>query len=75
LSPRTASIGALTAESLLVDTTVVPAKAGIQLVDTTVVPAKAGIHFDLDGRNMDSRFRGNDDKKCPASFRGNDDKK
>jgi hypothetical protein len=27
-----------------------------------VIPAKAGIHFDLDGRNMDSRFRGNDDR-------------
>jgi hypothetical protein len=25
-----------------------------------VVPAKAGIHFDFDGCNMDSRFRGND---------------
>jgi hypothetical protein len=27
-----------------------------------VIPAKAGIHFDLDCRNMDSRFRGNDDR-------------
>jgi hypothetical protein len=32
---------------------------------TVVVPAKAGTHFDLDGRNMDSRFRGNDDMKNP----------
>ena len=31
------------------------------IVYTYVIPAKAGIHFDLDGRNMDSRFRGNDD--------------
>jgi hypothetical protein len=26
-----------------------------------VIPAQAGIHFDLDGRNMDSRLRGNDE--------------
>jgi hypothetical protein len=26
-----------------------------------VIPAKAGIHFDLNGRNMDSRLRGNDE--------------
>jgi hypothetical protein len=41
---------------------------------TVVVPApdssirgqaSAGTHFDLDGRNMDSRFRGNDDMKNP----------
>src|ERR1022692_3413581 len=48
LSPRTASIGALTVES--------------RLAYAPVVPAKAGTHFDLDGRNMDSRFRGNDNK-------------
>jgi len=34
------------------------------LIRTVVIPAKAGIHFDLDGRNMDSRLRGND--KCGA---------
>ena len=39
-----------------------------------VIPAKAGIHFDFDGRNLDSRFRGNDEyrsalQKCPSSPR------
>ena len=27
-----------------------------------VIPAKAGVHIDLDGRNMDSRLRGKDDR-------------
>jgi len=48
-------------------TFVIPAKAGTQrrfvtkrVSATFVIPAKAGIHFDVYGRNMDSRFRGND---------------
>src|SRR5229473_3055765 len=56
LSPRTASIGALTVGSWLVHTPVVPAKAGTQcrLLPTTVdsLPAFAG-----------TEGRGNDDKK------------
>jgi hypothetical protein len=52
---------------------VIPAQAGIQCLSSKsktrsvaaigngcVIPAKAGIHFDFDGRNMDSRLRGND---------------
>jgi hypothetical protein len=38
--------------------------------------ASAGTHFDLDGRNMDSRLRGNDDgglrENDDGGLRGND---
>ena len=36
--------------------------------DRIVIPAQAGIHFDLDGRNMDSRLRGNDEVGECAGF-------
>ena len=36
------------------------ASAGVTTLNV-VIPTKAGVHFDLDGRNMDSRLRGNDD--------------
>ncbi len=47
----------------------VPVTLAIGVQQTDVIPAKAGIHFDLDRRNMDSRFRGNDD----MGIRGSDD--
>jgi hypothetical protein len=35
---------------------------------SAVIPAKAGIHFDCGGRNMDSRFRGNDESVRTAAY-------